>query len=76
MTTAPRMDRARIKKELVHPDDDTTVYTVTVDGEIAGVIQSWEEDDPEYRHACMDIAIVSLLRKNYARARPFAMALR
>ncbi len=51
------MDRARIEKEVLAPDDDTIVYAITADGEFAGVIQSWEEDDPEYRHAGMDIAV-------------------
>ena len=55
----PRFDRAKIEKEVLHPDEDTTVYTVAVDGEVAGVIQSWEEDDPDYRHAGMDIALAT-----------------
>ena len=55
----PRFDRAKIDDELLHPDADTTVYTVTVDGEIAGVIESWVEDDPDYRHAGIDIALAT-----------------
>ena len=43
----PRFDRAKIEREVLHPDEDTTVYTVAVDGEVAGVVQSWEEDDPD-----------------------------
>ncbi|HEX2382835.1 MAG TPA: GNAT family protein [Acidimicrobiales bacterium] len=54
----PRYDRARIEREFVTDvDDDTAVYVIEVDGEIAGVIQSWEEPDQEYRHAGMDIAV-------------------
>jgi aminoglycoside 6'-N-acetyltransferase len=53
----PRYDRGRIDDELLHPDGDTTVYAVEVDGEVAGIIQSWEEDDADYRHAGIDIAI-------------------
>ena len=54
----PRYDRARIQREMVVGDDpDTMVYVIEVDGELAGVVQSWEERDPEYRHASIDIAV-------------------
>ena len=54
----PRYDRDRIERELVtEVDDDTTVYVIEVDGAVAGLIQSWEEPDEEYRHAGMDIAV-------------------
>jgi aminoglycoside 6'-N-acetyltransferase len=54
----PRYDRERVERELVTDvDDDTTVYVIEVDGSIAGLIQSWEEPDEEYRHAGMDIAV-------------------
>ena len=55
----PHMDRAAIAGDLLDPDDDTVVYSLDVDGELAGVIQSWEEADPEYRHAGMDIAVAT-----------------
>ena len=35
--------------------DEVTALAVLVDGEVAGLIQYWEEDDPEYRHAGIDI---------------------
>lgn len=54
----PGMDRDRIIEEVIHDDDpDSTQYVIEVDGELAGVIQSWEEPDPEYRHAGMDISL-------------------
>jgi aminoglycoside 6'-N-acetyltransferase len=53
----PRYDRARIQVEFLHPDDEMAVSAVTVDGDLAGIIQSWEEDDPDYRHAGLDVAI-------------------
>lgn len=53
-------DRARIVRELVHGDDaSTTVYAIEVEGRLAGVIQSWEEPDPDYRQASIDIAVGS-----------------
>lgn len=32
-------------------------FVVEVDGVLAGFIQYWEEDDPQYRHAGIDIAL-------------------
>ena len=56
----PRYDRDRIEREFVTDvDDDTTVFVIEVDGAVAGVIQSWEEPDQEYRHAGMDIAVAT-----------------
>ncbi len=37
------------------PEDEETLLTVLVDGEIAGLIQFLEEDEPDYRHAAVDI---------------------
>lgn len=51
-------DRGRIEREIVHEDDpQVTVYVIEVEGAVAGVIQSWEESDPDYRHASLDIAL-------------------
>ncbi|MGN9776564.1 GNAT family N-acetyltransferase [Micromonospora sp. H33] len=36
-------------------DDDLTVYAVEHDGHVVGAIQWYAEDDPDYRHASMDI---------------------
>ncbi len=33
----------------------TTVLTIEVDGTIAGLIQYWEEPEPKYRHAGIDL---------------------
>jgi len=54
----PRYDRERIEREMViGEDEDTTVYVIEADGAVAGVIQSWEEPDEEYRRAGMDIGV-------------------
>ncbi|HEY2812871.1 MAG TPA: GNAT family protein [Acidimicrobiales bacterium] len=56
----PRYDRARIEREMIVGDDEnTTVYVIDVDGAVAGVVQSWQEPDDEYRRAGMDIAVAS-----------------
>jgi dethiobiotin synthetase len=38
-------------------DPDTTVWIVLVDEAVAGIVQAWEEPDPMYRHAGIDIAL-------------------
>ncbi len=51
-------DRDDIVAEVIdNPDDDVTAFVIEVDGEVAGVIQAWEERDEQYRHAGMDIAV-------------------
>jgi aminoglycoside 6'-N-acetyltransferase len=53
-----RYDRARIEAEVLRSDDPAeTVYVIEVDGAVAGVIQSYEEAEPEYRAAGIDIAV-------------------
>lgn len=36
-------------------DEDTVVFAIVADGEVAGMIQYYEEADEEYRHAGMDL---------------------
>ena len=36
-------------------DEGVTVLAIVVDGEVAGLIQHYEETDPEFRHAGMDL---------------------
>jgi aminoglycoside 6'-N-acetyltransferase len=36
-------------------DPASTRLTVEVDGRVAGLIQWWEESDPRYRHAAVDV---------------------
>jgi aminoglycoside 6'-N-acetyltransferase len=51
-------DRARIEREMLEPDDpNDSVYVVDVHGEVAGMIQCYEEPDAEYRSASIDIGI-------------------
>jgi aminoglycoside 6'-N-acetyltransferase len=38
-------------------EPDSTRFTVEVGGEIAGLIQYWEEQQPRYRHAGIDLFI-------------------
>lgn len=39
----------------LHDDPESERLTIVVDGRVAGLIQFWEEHDPKYRHAAIDI---------------------
>jgi aminoglycoside 6'-N-acetyltransferase len=36
-------------------EKDVASFAIVVDGEVAGLIQHWEETEPEYRHAGIDL---------------------
>ena len=48
-------DRAKLRADLL--DEDCTTYAIEVDGTTAGWLQVWEEEDPGYRHAGLDIML-------------------
>jgi aminoglycoside 6'-N-acetyltransferase len=48
-------DRAKVFGWLMDPD--TIVWAIEVAGELAGVVQVSPEDDPDYEHAGLDIAV-------------------
>jgi aminoglycoside 6'-N-acetyltransferase len=50
-------DVAEQVRELLEPPEHTTSYAIERDGTTVGVIQSWEEQTPDYRHAGIDIAV-------------------
>jgi aminoglycoside 6'-N-acetyltransferase len=41
------------------PDDDEVQLAIEVDAEVVGAIQYAEEDDPDYRHASIDIFLTT-----------------
>jgi aminoglycoside 6'-N-acetyltransferase len=55
----PMTEADILRDVLERADPDVTVYVIEVGGELAGVIQSYEETDEDYRHAGMDISIAS-----------------
>lgn len=40
-------------------NSDYPTYVIEVDGETAGLVMYWEENDPIYRHAGLDIAVAT-----------------
>ena len=53
-------DEAALHDELT--DERLTVWTIVVDGAPAGVVQTMEEDEPDYRHASLDIFLSAELQ--------------
>ena len=51
-------DAERVRADMVE-DRETVVYAIEADGELIGVVQYSEEDDPDYRHAGIDIAVAT-----------------
>jgi aminoglycoside 6'-N-acetyltransferase len=49
----------QVSAEELIADDEVTAFAVEVDGEVAGSIQYAEEEDPDYRHAGIDIFLDS-----------------
>jgi aminoglycoside 6'-N-acetyltransferase len=52
-------DEARLRKDYFAEDADTGFVIVCGD-EIVGLISYWEEDEPDYRHAGMDIFLAPM----------------
>ena len=50
-----RWDEDRVRREFVDPGDDSVPFAIEVDGEVIGLIQYGEENEPDYRHAGIDI---------------------
>jgi len=50
---------ARVEEDLTDAleDADTTLWVVLEDDEVVGLVQAYENPDPEYRHAGIDIAL-------------------
>jgi len=51
------IDAEQVRSEMVGRFEDELTYAIVVDGEVVGLIQRWEESEPQYRHAGIDISI-------------------
>ena len=53
-------DADRVRRD--HLDDaESETYAIEADGEFAGILLIYEESEPEYRHATLDISLRSAL---------------
>jgi aminoglycoside 6'-N-acetyltransferase len=50
-----RWDVDRVHRDLLSSDDGAVAYVIEADGQVIGAIQYLEENEPEYRHASVDI---------------------
>jgi aminoglycoside 6'-N-acetyltransferase len=48
-------DQERVERELILGEPDLRVYAIEVDGHLVGAIQSSTENEPEFRHAGIDL---------------------
>lgn len=54
----PGYDAERVRRDYFdEPDGEAVLYAVEHDGAVVGFIQSYEETDPEYRHAGIDVTL-------------------
>jgi aminoglycoside 6'-N-acetyltransferase len=50
-------DLERVRAEMAVPFGDELTFVVELDGVVIGLIQQWEEHEPQYRHAGIDISL-------------------
>jgi aminoglycoside 6'-N-acetyltransferase len=51
----PAFDLDRVEREMTGLDEEIDVYAIVLEGRIVGSIQSHEENEPEFRHAGIDL---------------------
>jgi aminoglycoside 6'-N-acetyltransferase len=51
-----RYDADRVRKEMID-EPEAVKFMIETGGDAIGLIQYWEEDDPAFRHAGIDIAV-------------------
>jgi aminoglycoside 6'-N-acetyltransferase len=51
----PAYDRARVDAEYLVAEDDVTAWAILLDDHLVGLIQASEENEPEFRHASIDL---------------------
>jgi aminoglycoside 6'-N-acetyltransferase len=55
----PAFDTERVERDLVDDVPGERHYVIEQDGRVVGFIQSYEEDDPEFRHAGIDLFLAT-----------------
>jgi aminoglycoside 6'-N-acetyltransferase len=51
----PAYDRARVEAEYLVDEEDVTVWAIELGERLVGLIQASEENEPEFRHAGIDL---------------------
>ncbi len=50
-------DLDRVKREVLHPAAGEASFVVESGGDVIGLVQYWEQNEPDYRHAGIDISL-------------------
>ena len=50
-------DAERLRKDYLADDSPDTAFAIELDSELVGLVAFWEENEPDYRHAGMDITL-------------------
>jgi aminoglycoside 6'-N-acetyltransferase len=61
-TVAPwwgKFDAEKLRRDIIEPPPEIASFVIEVEGSVAGFIQYSEENEPDYRHAGIDIAMGS-----------------
>jgi len=53
----PDEDEETMRERVAEGEADTTSWAVLADDEVIGLAQAWEEPDPMYRHAGIDLSL-------------------
>jgi aminoglycoside 6'-N-acetyltransferase len=57
-----RWDLERVNAHLLGPDPEEEPFAIERDGVVVGYIQVYEEDEPDFRHAALDLFITTNLQ--------------
>lgn len=52
-------DEDRLRREYLGADADEAAFAILDGDEVAGLVTYWEQDEPDYRHAGMDIGVAA-----------------
>jgi aminoglycoside 6'-N-acetyltransferase len=52
-------DAEKLRRDVIDPPPEVASFVIEVEGSVAGFIQYSEENEPDYRHAGIDIAVAS-----------------
>jgi aminoglycoside 6'-N-acetyltransferase len=52
-------DAEKLRRDIIEPPPEIASFVIEVEGSVAGFIQYREENEPDYRHAGIDIAMGS-----------------
>ena len=50
-------DEERLREDVFELPEEGASFAIVVEGAVVGLIQCWEENTPDYRHASLDIAV-------------------